>query len=111
MYFSNNTRLNIYFLPVSLTELNQLDIKFRKLLSMSGAHHLKGDVDRLYLPRNLGGRGFLSVLDVVECERRSLSSYLQNTTETLLLSARTILGISVMTTVDDFVAEAHQRHL
>jgi len=113
--------LNMFAIPVirysaalldwSLTELNQLDIKFRKLLSMSGAHHLKGDVDRLYLPRNLGGRGFLSVLDVVECERRSLSSYLHNTTETLLLSARTILRISVMTTVDDFVAEARQRCL
>ena len=60
----------------SLTELNQLDIKFQKLLSMNGAHHLKGDVDCLYLPRNLGGRGFLSVFDIVECERRSLSSYL-----------------------------------
>jgi len=65
----------------------------------------------IYLPRNLGGRGFLSVLDVVECERRSLSSYLHNTTETLLLSAKSILRISAMTTVDDFVAEARQRRL
>jgi len=78
---------------------------------MNGAHHLKGDVDHLYLPRNLGGRGFQSVLDVVECERRSLSSYLYSTTETLLLRAGTILGTSVMTTVDDFVAEAYQRRL
>ena len=51
------------------------------------------------------------MLDVVECERRSLSSYLYSTTETLLLRPRTILGISVMTTVDNFVAEGHQRHL
>ena len=36
---------------------------------MNGAHHLKGDVDRLYLPRDMGGRGFLSTFDVVECEK------------------------------------------
>jgi len=53
----------------------------------------------VYLPRNLGGIGFLSVLDVVECERRSLSSYLHNTMETLLLSAKSILRLSVMTTL------------
>ena len=83
-------RYSAALLHWSLTELNQLDIKFRKLLSMNGAHHLKGDVDRLYLPRNLGGREFLSVLYIVECERKSLSDYLYSTTETLLLRARTI---------------------
>ena len=36
---------------------------------MNGAHHLKGDVDQLYLPRDMGGRGFLSTFDVVECEK------------------------------------------
>ena len=51
----------------SSTEFNQLDVKFRKLLSMNGAHHL--NIDRLYLPRHLGGRGFVSLLDVVECEK------------------------------------------
>ena len=45
----------------SANELYQLDVKFRKLLSMNCAHHIKGDVDRL----NLGGRGFVSLSDVV----------------------------------------------
>jgi len=40
---------------------------------MNGVHHVKGDVDRLYLPRDKGGRGFLSTFDVVQCEKRSLS--------------------------------------
>ena len=53
---------------------------------MNGAHHLKGDVDRLYLPRDMDGRGFLSMLDVIECEKRSLSAYLNNTSETILLN-------------------------
>jgi len=48
--------LNVFAVPVirysaalldwSLTELNQLDIKFWKLLSMNGTHHFKGEVDR-----------------------------------------------------------------
>jgi len=41
----------------STNELHQLDIKFRKPLSINGVHHIKGDIDCLYLPRNLGGRG------------------------------------------------------
>ena len=78
---------------------------------MNGAHHIKGDVDRLYLPRNMGGRVFTSLFDVVECERRSLSSYLYCTSDSLLQCARNVLKIHMMSTVDDFVAEAHQRRL
>jgi len=59
-------RYAVALLDWSTTELHQMDIKFRK--SMNGEHHIKGDVDRLYLPRNLGGRGFTSLFDVVECE-------------------------------------------
>ena len=28
------------------------------------------DVDRLYLSRDMGGRGFLSMFDAVECEKK-----------------------------------------
>ena len=64
----------------SSTELNQLDVKFRKLFSMNGVHYLKADIDHLYLPRHLGRRGFVSLLDVVECEKQSLSYYLHGAT-------------------------------
>ena len=43
---------------------------------MNGPQHFKGDVNCLYLPRHLGGRGSVSLLDVFECEKRSLSGYL-----------------------------------
>ena len=56
----------------STTELNQLDVRFRKLLSMNGAHHLKAGINCLHLPRHLGGRGFVSLLDIVECVRSDL---------------------------------------
>ena len=95
----------------SSTELNQLDVKFRKLLSMNGAHHLKADIIHLYLPRHLVQRGFVSLLDVVECEKRSLSYYLHGATKSLLCCARNILQIPIMGGEDDYVTEARQQQL
>ena len=99
-------RYSAALLDWSTTELHQLDVKFRKLLSMNSAHHFKADVDRLYLPRHLGGRGFVSLLDVVECGKRSLSCYLHGATEPLLCCARDILQIPVMTGAGDYISEA-----
>ena len=53
-----------YWTGHQVSLLSYVDVKFQKILSMNGAHHLKGDVDRLYLPRVMGGRGFLSMFDV-----------------------------------------------
>jgi len=38
-------------------ELQTLDRKTRKLLNIRGRHHLKADLDCLYIPRIQGGRG------------------------------------------------------
>jgi len=73
-----------------MTELNHLDIHFRKFLSMYGAIHIKSNVDQLYLPRSCGRRGFLSLVDV-ECEQHSLARYLCSTEESLLHCARDVL--------------------
>ena len=40
-------------------ELQKLDWKTRKLLTIHGQHHPKADVDRLYVPRKQGGRGLM----------------------------------------------------
>ena len=45
----------------SIDDLESLDIKSRKLLTSTGNFHRNGDVDRLYLPRNDGGRGLKSI--------------------------------------------------
>ena len=37
-------------------ELQKLDRKTRKLLTLHGQHHTKADEDRLYVPRKHGGR-------------------------------------------------------
>ena len=44
----------------SYEELQSLDRKSRKLLTVHGTFHFRSDVDRLYLPRRKGGRGLMS---------------------------------------------------
>ena len=70
-------------------------------------HTISREVDCLYLPRTLGSRGFTSLFDVVEFERWSQSTYLYCTSNSLLQCARNVLQIQVVSTVDEFVAEAH----
>ena len=41
----------------------------------------QSDVDRLYLPRQAGGRGLLLIREAVEEEKRALNDYIKNSTE------------------------------
>ena len=45
-------------------EHENIDIKARKLVSLSGSFHVNNDVDRLYCSRNVGGRGLNSIVDI-----------------------------------------------
>jgi len=54
----------------TVMEFQAIDRKVRKLLKQHRALHPCADVDRLYLPRSLGGRGLLSV------EGRNLALYM-----------------------------------
>jgi hypothetical protein len=65
-------------------ELEELDRKTRKLMTANHALHPQSDVDRLYLPRNTGGRGLLQVKQTVEEEKRALSDYIKHSTENYL---------------------------
>ena len=56
-------------------ELKSIDVRVRKMMTMAGTFHQKGDVDRLYLPRKEGGRGLISVEDCVRMEERNLVKY------------------------------------
>ena len=57
-------------------ELEELDRRTRRLMTMYGSHHPKADVDRLYLKRCEGGRGLLGLEDCVQVEVHSLEKYL-----------------------------------
>ena len=65
-------------------ELEELDRKTRKLMTMYGAQHPKADVDRLYLKRYDGGRGLIGVEDCVQEELNSLDKYLSASKEKIL---------------------------
>ena len=80
--------INAYAVPVitytagvvkwTTEEMSVLNRDTRKILNMYGALHPRADVDRLYLPRKIGGRGLKDISDTIECERRSLTEYIWN---------------------------------
>ena len=72
-------------------ELKDIDIKTRKILTMNGIFHKKGNVDRLYLGRDKGGRGLISVEDCIRMEEQNLRNYLRKNIEVLMLSACKVL--------------------
>ena len=59
-------------------ELKYLDVCTRKFLTIFGGFSRNGDADRLYVPRNIGGRGLISVFYVIEHENRCLYLYAHN---------------------------------
>ena len=65
-------------------ELEDLDRKTRKLMTTNHALHPQSDVDRLYLPRQTGGRRLLQLKQTVEEEKRALNDYIKNSTENYL---------------------------
>ena len=58
-------------------ELQEMDRKTRKLLTINRALHPRADADRLYLKRSEGGRGLIGVEDCVTIETNSLMSFIK----------------------------------
>ena len=57
------------------SELYNVDVMTGKQLTMHGGFSRKGDIDWLYVPRKLGGRGLISVCYAIE---RSLKNQEKN---------------------------------
>eukprot|EP00957_Ditylum_brightwellii_P079628 6055149-Ditylum_brightwellii.AAC.1 len=53
------------------------------MLTMKGIHHLKANVQHLYLHQNKGGRGLTRVEDTHDCECAVFAKYLISSTNTL----------------------------
>ena len=51
---------------------------------MNGALHPKSDVDRIYIPRENGGRGLISCEGCTKAEENSLGWYVKHSSEFLL---------------------------
>ena len=75
-------------------EIDLLDRKTRKTLTMHGALHPKANVSRLYMKRKIGGRGLISISDCVYGEQRSIKYYIAKSEEELIEHAAVELGVT-----------------
>ena len=69
-------------------ELENMDKKTRKRMTIYGMLHSRADADRLYLPRRCGGRGLIGVKDCMRAEEICSSNYVQKNEEPLLVAVR-----------------------
>ena len=80
-------------------ELNDLDRKSRKTMTMYGRLHPKSDVDRLYVKRKEGGRDLISVERCIREEENSLRFYVANSDENLIRGVLTAETINTRETI------------
>ena len=71
-----------------MEEKQAIDKNTRKLFTIYGALQPKSDVDRLYIPLKVGGRGLISIEDCVELTIRGLEVYVHGSEERLIQAAR-----------------------
>lgn len=74
-------------------ELKDMDVKTRKILTMFNTFHKKGSVCRLYLKRNQGGRGLISVEECAHIETINLGKYMVKSEEKLISAAQIVLEV------------------
>ena len=72
----------------TLQEHAELDRFTRKQMTLFKALHSHADIDRLYVNYKMGGRGLLSIADVVHQEKHSLSVYVNKSKEPIMVKVR-----------------------
>ena len=80
-------RYSAAFLGWSRLQLEEIDRRMRKLLTIHNGFHPKSNADQLFLSRSEGGRGLLWVHNTVETTILGLTNYVRNSKERLLLTA------------------------
>ena len=65
----------------TIQEIKDTDIRTRKILSVTGNFHPNSDVDRLYIGRNIGGRGLRSCQRLFESRVIALKQHLHRNKE------------------------------
>ena len=65
-------------------EISQFDVFVRKLLTASNSHHPRSSIERLYLPRKIGGRGLVNIEHIFQRRLLSLPHHLQTSTDSLV---------------------------
>ena len=85
-------RYSAAFLDWTEAELEQIDRRTRKLITMHRALNPKSDVARIYLSRKEGGRALISVEETVKLTILGLERYALTSEEGLLIAARRVNG-------------------
>ena len=93
-------RYSAPFLCWTKTELQSIDGKTRKLLTMHNGLHPRSDVDRLSIPRKVDGRGLANAEDTVILAKTSLEDHIEKNDERLLCAARGDFENPVIATVN-----------
>ena len=83
-------------------ELKIIDIETRKLMTMNGSLHSRGNVGTFYLERKEGGRGLISCEKCVNVEVQSLDKYLSESKEWMLKFVAGKKGLSEVENPDAF---------
>ena len=76
-------------------ELQEIDRKTRKVMTINKELHPRSDVARIYVSRQRGGRGLMSCENCVKGEENNLGWYIKNSREILL---RKVEEISIVST-------------
>ena len=72
-------------------ELKQIDRRTRKMIAMHRGMHPRSDVDRMYVEREKGGRGLMSVEETVKYESHSLKKYAEASSVRVISSAARVV--------------------
>ena len=72
----------------TVAEIDDMERKTRKIMSINKEFHPKSDVDRFYVTRSKDGRGLIGCKSCVIKEENSLGWYLMNQSEPLLIVVR-----------------------
>ena len=67
-----------------MSETRRLDTKTQQLLTIHRMHHPRADMNRMYLPRRIGGRGLSKLETAYKSTIIGLETYLRNTDDALL---------------------------
>jgi hypothetical protein len=70
-------------------EIQNLDRKTRKMLTIHGQHHPRAHIYRLYVPRKEGGRGLMQVEGAYIAETVNLVEYAESKEDPLIQIVRT----------------------
>ena len=70
------------------SELDEIDRKTRKVMTMNKELHPRSDVDRLCVSRMEGGRGLIGCKMCVKAEENSLEWYVKHGIEPLIVTVR-----------------------